>query len=186
MSVTFNDKYTRGGSVATTIDSATGGIIHSSGGVVLPGSYLARRGLSSAITDSVGQGIIESTLASITVAANTLGINDGLEIDILWSCTNTAAVKRLRGLFGGTVLWNFDLSTNLGFRQNFILRNRNSQSSQVVQANTSTGFAPIVVGVQTFGINFAVEQTLTFTGQFPVAGTSLNTMAVEEFSVKLI
>jgi len=188
MSVTFNDKYTRHvGSVTTSTNTTTGGVTHSSGGVILPGSYIARRSISSAITDSVGQGVAESTLASITIPTNTLGINDGLEINILWSCTNTDAVKRLRGKFGGVVVWNFDLTTQLGFRQNFILRNRNSQSSQVAQANSSTSFAPVgSVGIQTFTVNFSLEQVLTFTGQFPLAGTGLNTMSIEEYSVKVI
>lgn len=191
MSVTFNSNYTRdlvsSSSIGAVVNNTTGSVMSTSGSVVLPGSYLARKSVQSLLVDSIGQGTTESTLASILIPANTLGVNDGLEINILWSCTNTAAIKRLRGSFGSNVVWNFDLTTQLGFRQNFILRNRNSQSSQVVQANSSTWFAPVgSTGVQIFTINFAVDQTLNITGQFPVIGTSLNTLAVEEYSVKLI
>ena len=173
--------------VTGVINEVTRGIIYSGGGLALPGSYLGRSAVASSITDSPGQSTTESTLQTLVIPANTLGVNDGLEISVLYSCTNTAATKRIRGRFGGSVLWNLDLTTHLTFRQNFIIRNRNSLSSQVSQANSTTIFSPIgSVGVQSFTLDFAAEQTLTLTGQFPVAGTSLNTLAIEQYSVKLI
>lgn len=157
------------------------------GGVIIPGGYLGRSAVVSSITDSPAQSTTESTLQTLVIPANTLGANDGIEISILYSCTNTAATKRIRGRFGGSVLWNLDLTTHLTFRQNFVIYNRNSQSAQVAQAASTTIFSPIgSVGVQTFTLDFAAEQTLTLTGQFPVAGTSLNTLAIEQYSVKLI
>lgn len=173
--------------VRADTDPVTGGVEISAGDIIVPGSYLARSAVASSITDSAGQSTTESTLKSLVIPANTLGVDDGLEISILWSCINSAATKRIRGRFGGTVLWNLDLTTHLTFRQNVILRNRGSRASQVGQANSTTIFSPIgSVGVQTFTVDFAAEQTLTLTGQFPVAGTGTNSLAIEAFSVKLI
>ena len=168
-------------------DPLTGGSYVLANGLIMPGSYLGRSAVASSITDSPAQSITESTLQTLVIPANTLGVNDGIEISILYSCTNTAATKRIRGRFGGSVLWNLDLTTHLTFRQDFILRNRNSLSSQIAQAASTTIFSPVgSVGVQAFTLDFAAEQTFTLTGQFPVAGTSLNTLAIEQYSVTLI
>lgn len=148
---------------------------------------LINSGLAQSITDSVGQGVTESALGSLLIPADTLGPDEGLEINILYSCTNSGAAKRIRGRFGGTVLWNFDLTTHLTFRYNYVFRNRNSRASQIAQANSSTVFSPIgSVGVQTFTVDFSQEQLLTLTGQFPVAGVGANSLAIEMFSVKII
>lgn len=184
----------RQGSVDYTVSEASrlvsvdsSGYVLTGAGSVLPGSRLATSAVASAITDSPGQSTTESTLATLVIPALTLGVDDGLEIETIWSCTNTAATKRIRGRFGGTVLWNLDLTTHLVYRHTFKLRNRNSRASQVSQANSTTIFGPIgSVGAQTFTLDFAAEQTLTITGQFPVAGTSLNTLTLEEYTVRVV
>ncbi len=133
------------------------------------------------------QGTQESTLYSLSLPANALAGNDGLQLDLLWSCTNSAAAKRIRARFGGTVLFNVDLTTHLVFRQSVKLRNRNSRAAQVSQGNSTTNFGPIgSVGVQTFTVDFAAAQALTITGQFPVAGTGTNTLSLEEVTIQAI
>jgi len=136
------------------------------------------------IVDSPAQGTTETTLYTLNIPANAIGADDGLMLDIIWSCTNTVASKRIRSRFGGTVLFNFDLTTHLVFRQSVKLRNRNSLGAQVSQGNSTTNFGPIgSVGPQTFTVDFSVAQALTITGQFPVAGTSLNTLGIEEVTI---
>ena len=148
---------------------------------------LATSAIAASITDTVGQSTTESTLATLVIPANTLGPNDGLELDMIWSCTNSAAAKRTRIRFGGTVLSNLDLTTHLSFRHNYKMRNRGSRASQVAQCNSTTTFGPVgSVGAQTFTIDFSVDQTLTITAQFPVAGTGTNTLTLEEFGIKAI
>lgn len=148
--------------------------------MVMSGSRIYASGVSSSITDSAGQATTESTLVSVTIPGGTLGANDGLWIEPLWSCTNSAATKRTRLRFGGNVLTNLDLTTHLVFPQRWYLRNRNSVSSQVGAPNSTTVFGPIgSVGAQTFTIDFSVDQTLTVTGQFPVTGSGTNTLACE-------
>lgn len=143
--------------------------------------------IAQSITDSVGQGTTETNFTSLTIPAIALGDNDGIEVDLIWSCTNTAAAKRIRGRFGGSVLFNLDLTTHLTYRQNFKLVNRGSVAAQIAQANSSTIFSPIgSVGQQVFTVDFSVAQVLTLTGQFPVAGTSANTLALEQCNVRFI
>ena len=49
-----------------------------------------------------------AALYSLLIPAGTLGANSMLRIRVLWTVPNSAATKRLRGRFGGTVLWNYD------------------------------------------------------------------------------
>lgn len=136
------------------------------------------------IVDSVGQGTTESTLYTLNLPANALGDDDGLQLDIIWSCSNSAAAKRIRSRFGGTVLFNVDLTTHLVYRQSVKLRNRNSKAAQVSQGNSTTNFGPIgSVDVQSFTVDFSAAQALTITGQFPVAGTGTNDLTLEEVTI---
>lgn len=155
-------------------------ILQEAAAALLGAAPLYKSAVAVSIVDTAGQGTAETTLASVTIPAATLGPNDGLLMEILWSCTNSAAAKRIRGRFGGTVLWNLDLTTHLTYRQNVILLNRGTVASQVIQANNVTIFSPIGSGgVQTATVDFSVAQVLTITGQFPVAGSGANTLAVE-------
>jgi len=143
--------------------------------------------IAQSITDSAGQGTTETNFASLTIPALAVGDADGIELDLIWSCTNTSAAKRIRARFGGSVLFNLDLTTHLTYRQNFKLLNRGSVASQIAQANSSTIFGPIgSVGSQAFTVDFSVAHVLTITGQFPVAGTSANTLALEQCNVRFI
>lgn len=152
--------------------------------ILLKPGNLLNMATPSTITDSVGQATTESTLLTLNIPAGALGANDGLLLDLIWSCTNTAAAKRIRSRFGGTVLFNLDLTTHLVFRQSIKLRNRNSQASQISQGNSVTNFGPIgSVAAQAFTVDFSVAQALTITGQFPVTGSSANTLTLEEATV---
>lgn len=141
----------------------------------------------AAITDTVPQGTTETTLYTLNLPAGALGEDDGLMLDIIWSCSNSAAAKRIRSRFGGSVLFNVDLNTHLVYRQSIKLRNRNSRASQVSQGNSVTNFGPIgSVDVQAFTVDFAAAQALTITGQFPVAGTGANDLTLEEVTITAI
>jgi hypothetical protein len=126
-------------------------------------------------------------LFTLDIPANTLGPNSVLRIRTLWTVPSSAATKRLRGRFGGIVLWNMDLSTHVSYPLEFILSNRNSRSSQIAQGNNlswavALGSSP----VQTFSIDFATAQQLTITAQWPVAGTGANNITLESAFVEHI
>lgn len=155
--------------------------------ILLKPSMLVGEPTQASITDTVGQATTETTLLTLNIPAGALGSRDGLLLDLIWSCTNTAAAKRIRARFGGTVLFNVDLTTHLVFRQSVKLRNRNSQAAQVSQGNSTTNFGPIgSVGVQTFTVDFSAAQVLTLTGQFPVTGSGANTLALEEATINAV
>lgn len=121
-----------------------------------------------------------AALYSLLIPAGTLGANSMLRVRCLWTVPNSAAAKRLRGRFGGTVLWNFDLTTNLSLSFEFVLANRNSLSSQIAQPNSSTSLGVVSsVGNQTFTVDFQTDQTFTMTAQWPVAGAGSNNITLE-------
>ena len=143
--------------------------------------------LSQSITDTALQATTESTLVTFAYPLGFLPAGYGLEIEGIASCTNSAATKRLRARFGGTVLFNLDLTTHLVFPFKFRLRNRGTVAGQIGNPNSTTIFGPIgSVGAQTFTVDFATAQTLTLTGQFPVTGTGTNALAFEEVFVKIV
>lgn len=126
-----------------------------------------------------------AALYSLLIPAGTLGANSMLRIRVLWTVPNSAATKRLRGRFGGTVLWNYDLTTNLSLPYEFIIANRNSLSAQISPPNSSTCFGVISsVGNQTFSVDFSTDQTFTVTAQWPVAGAGANNITLEQIAVE--
>lgn len=146
---------------------------------VLPGPFLLAQ-QTTPFSKNDENALESNALFSLVIPKNSLGPNSALEISLLWSVPNSAAAKRLRGRFGGVVLWNFDLTTNLALPWRFVLANRNSMSAQIATPNNSTCFGPVSsVGAQTFAIDFATDQTLTITAQWPVAGSGSNNITLE-------
>mgnify|MGYP000585506231 FL=1 len=58
--------------------------------ILLKPSMLVGEPTQASITDTVGQATTESTLLTLNIPANALGSRDGLLLDLIWSCTNTA------------------------------------------------------------------------------------------------
>lgn len=126
-------------------------------------------------------------LYSLTIPAGTLNANAALKMRMLWTVPSSAAAKRLRGRFGGNVLWNFDLTTNLSLPFEFLLVNRNSVASQICQPNSNVSLGVVSsVGNQTFTIDFSTDQTFTTTAQWPVAGAGSNNITLEYCYVELM
>lgn len=126
-----------------------------------------------------------AALFTLDIPANTLGPNSSLRVRTLWTTPTSAATKRLRGRFGGTVLWNLDLTTHVSYPLEFILSNRNSLASQVAQANNlSWAVALASSAVQTFTVDFATAQQFTITAQWPVAGAGSNNITLESVMVE--
>lgn len=126
-----------------------------------------------------------ASLYTLELPGSTLGPNSALRITQLWTVPTGAATKRLRGRFGGVVLWNIDLSTHVTYHYMFILRNRNSRASQVAQPNNTAPWGTFASNaVQTFSVDFAAAQTLTITAQWPVAGAGSNNITLESVTVE--
>lgn len=126
-----------------------------------------------------------AALFTLDIPANTLGPNSTLRVRTLWTVPSSAATKRLRGRFGGVVLWNLDLSTHLSYALEFVFSNRNSVSSQIAQGNNlSWAVALASTAVQTFSVDFSTAQQLTITAQWPVAGSGSNNITLESVLVQ--
>ena len=116
-----------------------------------------------------------------------MGANGILRIWPFWSFTNNANVKTARvrlGGIGGTQILNA-VGANLGSIQQLqLLRNRNSQSSQVgipaALGNlfNGTSGAPLTATVDT-----SVAQDLVFTGQL---ASGADTLTLESYLVEIL
>lgn len=155
-----------------------------SGDGTVPLSYLL--GMQhTAQSKSDGDAIESAALYTLDIPANTLGPNSVLRVRSLWTVPTGGAAKRLRGRFGGTVLWNLDLTTHVSYPLEFILVNRNSLASQIAQANNlSWAVALASSAVQTFTVDFATAQQFTITAQWPVAGAGSNNITLESVMVE--
>lgn len=126
----------------------------------------------------------DPALYSLVIPAYTLGRNSTVEIDSLWTFPATGT-KSLRIRFGGNVLLNLSITTNVALRHVFRFSNRNSLSSQIAQPNNSASFSTFASNaVQTYTIDFATDQTLTLTGQWGAAGSGSNSITLNSVIVK--
>ena len=126
-----------------------------------------------------------AALYTLTIPGGTLGPNSTLAITTLWTVPSSAATKRLRHRFGGNVLLNVDLATSVAFQYKYIIRNRNSLSSQIAQPNNTLPYSTFgASAVQTFAVDFSASQDLTITAQWPVAGAGANNITLESAIVE--
>jgi hypothetical protein len=126
----------------------------------------------------------EATLATIALAAGAMGPNGILRITHLWSNNNNANLKTQRIKIGGIEFHNFGASTTQSEQAVTIIRNRNSESSQVSQPTGNFfGFGNSTSAIVTAAINTAAAQSITFTAQLAI-GT--DTMSLESLLVELL
>lgn len=154
------------------------------GGNSYPLSYLLGK-QNTAQSKSDLDALESAALFTLDIPANTLGPNSILRIRSLWTVPSSGATKRIRGRFGGTVLWNLDLTTHVSYPLEFILANRNSLASQIAPGNNlSWAVALSSTPVQTFTVDFATAQQFTITAQWPVAGAGSNNITLESVMVE--
>ncbi len=128
---------------------------------------------------------LETILFSATVPGGTLGPNGVLDITTLASIPSTANIKTLKVKFGGVVFLNLAYTTGIqSLQQKMMIRNRNSESSQVAAAATQLySFGYPNAAVLTAAINTAVDQTLQVTGQLAVA---TDTITLEDMFAEVL
>lgn len=133
---------------------------------------------SSAVASSVTGTLVETTLATIPILGNLLGLNGSIEIEAKYTCTNSVNLKIFRVNYGGQVFNSAGLLTSL--TNNFFssFANRNSATSQIAE-NDNTGAAAWRAGT----VNSVVDQNLTLTAILALVG---ETITLESYVVKLI
>lgn len=121
-----------------------------------------------------------NTLRSVVIPANLLGLNGALEIESLWSFTNSANNKTVGITFGSMVLLNAALTTSARLRLPSKMWNRGASNSQIGMPNVtgSTIWGASGASLQTGSVDTTADVTLSFTGQKALGSETLTLEAV--------
>jgi hypothetical protein len=129
----------------------------------------------------------ETALATITIPAGAMGLNGGIEVRAVWSCTNSGNNKTPRLRFGGaagTVYFGPIITTNAGAGDVRRIRNRNSASAQVGSFSSSaTGVGLLGSAPVTSSVNTAAAVDVVLSAQLASAG---ETITLESYEVWLL
>jgi hypothetical protein len=137
----------------------------------------------SAVAQSVTGTTTETTLATITIPAGSMGPNGQIEVTTLWSCTNSANNKTLRVKFGSTAFLNVAATTSAAIHVLTRIANRNSAASQVGSpSSTTNSLGATGASVTTAAIDTTADVTLAITGQLASAS---ETLTLESYIVKI-
>lgn len=127
----------------------------------------------------------ENTVFTGTIPANSIGENGSFHITMLIGSTNNANAKTVRVKFNGNVVGFGSIVSAQCYQSYFIIRNRNSLSSQVSmysQSGASGSFASgTTAGLPTtYAINTAADITVTVTIQ---NATGSDTVSLDAFEI---
>lgn len=173
-----NINLTDNGTGSVTIDASGGG----SSGV----SLLSQTNTAASLTGTT----TETTLATYTLPANTLGANGMLRITAFWSATNNANAKNPRVRFGGTSGTAYNPSQNFGGRLTgqSITHIRANNSTSIQKAYTGAAFGAAAydsgaVAQITSAVNTTSNVDIVFSGQL---ANSADTLVLEGYSIELL
>lgn len=141
---------------------------------------------SSAVQLSHTGNTNETTLATITIPAGTMGANDMIEVTTLWSFTNNANVKTPRVRLGGvsgTAFYGPGPASNVQIYSQIRIRNRGVQNSQLgYSASAQTSYSASAGALVTSAIDMGSAQDLVFSGQL---ANSADTISLESYDVSI-
>lgn len=161
-----------GGTGATTAQAAQ---------AALKGPYILA---ASAVASSVTGTATETTLATITLPANSMGANGIVRVITAWTHTNSANNKTLRMKFGGTSYLNSNVTTNATSRVETQISNRNATGSQVGHSPSATAsFSSSGSAIVTSAVDTTASVTLLITGQL---ATTSETITLESYIVEVL
>lgn len=150
--------------------------------------YLARTPLvfASGVAVPLTGSVAETTLASITVPAGSMGINGWIDIETIWSVNNDASAKSMIIKFGGTggtAFLNANIASTAQCRNYTSIQNRGSASSQVGGSSAvGNGWGATAGGNTTAAINSAADVSLLIRGTL---ADSADTITLECYKVKV-
>lgn len=160
--------------------STTGSVISTDLDNMLRGLY--RDNSDSALTGT----LVETTLKSFTIPANTIGPTGGIHLIIAGTIAGVAGIKTLRLKFGGVLIsqinitapsfpdwgmdtWIFNTATNAQRRRNY-------------QTNDT---ANVILGYGTGSLDTTQNQTLLVTGQLGNVGDTITQTMFDVFIVQI-
>jgi len=121
------------------------------------------------------------TLASVTVPGWSMGVGGGMEIDALFTITNSATAKNLGLTYGGGVLMAVSAGSNASACAQKLLCNRGS--SQIVSNAANQVGHGLSTGANVFlSVDATVDQTFAITAQ-PAAAN--NIVKLEAFKLHI-
>jgi len=152
--------------------------------------FVVPDGWASAVAVPLTGSTSETALATIAIPAGAMGANGQLRIITLWSMTNNANNKypRIRlGGISGTIYLGATQSSVASQKTQTIIRNRNSQSSQIGFAASGTlgayGVGPTTVANVTSAVDTSAAQDLVISGQL---ATGTDTLTLESYTVEIL
>lgn len=141
---------------------------------------------TSAVAVSHTGNTSDTALATISIPAGLMGANGIIRVTHLWSVTNNANNKTPRVWLNGLSGTAF-LSTNLASVQTWqgetIIRNRNSQSSQVGHNAGAFPFSSTTGAIATATIDTSVAVDLVLSG---ILANSADTITLQGYTVELL
>jgi hypothetical protein len=144
---------------------------------------------SGAAVADPGNTTAETTMATITIPANSMGVNGSLRIMTTWSTTNNANAKTVRFRLGGasgTQFATVNIASALSADVSRMIQNRNSASSQVGNISaTSVGAFGVTSG------NAVVTATVDTTAAVDLIisiqkGTGTDSTVLERYTVEVL
>jgi hypothetical protein len=147
-------------------------------------TLLAASGVAVALTGTTN----ETAMATISIPAGAMGLNGGVMVKSVWSYTNSANAKTIRGRLGGiagTTFLSFGATvTSAMSDMQRRFRNRGSASSQICSlpvgsfTNGGSTSAPATMAIDT-----AATQDVVLSGQLASAA---ETITLESYEVWLL
>ena len=116
---------------------------------------------------------LEEILDSFVIPAGLLGVNSILQIEPVWSYTNSANNKTLGVKIGTTTVYSATRTTSAAEAPLIVLMNRNSVKSQIAPYNSGNYLTAGTVTPSTYSIDFSKNQIVFVTGLRANGGDSL-------------
>lgn len=126
----------------------------------------------SAIAFSSSLTGLDEVLESFLIPAGTLGVNSILQIEPLWTFTNSANNKILSVKIGDATIYSATRTTSVMEAPLVVLANRNSVASQIISHSGSYVTAG-TTAPSTFTIDFSKDQIVFLMGQRANSGDTL-------------
>lgn len=127
---------------------------------------------SSAVVVSCATTAADEILASLIIPTGIIGVNSILQIEPLWTFTNSANNKILKVKIAGVTVYSATRTTSAKEAPLVVLANRNSLASQI-QPYDNTYLTAGSGSPATYTIDFANSVTVDITGQRANSGDTL-------------